>query len=135
MPSDIEQDTSGHGAVLCIWEIYISVRAGLDICTPGEHKDLRDDLSDGITAMNRFIVANNIPPVSSAQVNAAVAARDKRYHDEAAKLAPDKIHEQCTSDETTRLIGAFEQESRDQRRRRIADLLSVPRQPLMNPCL
>jgi len=137
----VGQDDSGHGAVLCVWHIYISARQTLDGCFPGAYPELRQDLSDGIAAMNGFIVANSLHPTSTAEVEASVAASDRdarlKWSETIQSLRPTKeqIQAACRNDEAGRMIIAMANQPREQRRQMIRDLLSVPRPPVMNPCM
>jgi len=131
----VEEDTSGHGAVLCAWRMYINLRVGLDLCFPNEYSELREDLDDAIAAMNRFIVDNRVPATSMDEVEAFAAAEDARQRSEAAAVAPDKLREACSAGELGQMINGISQIPRAERRKTVADLLSVPRQPVLNPCL
>jgi hypothetical protein len=87
----IEEDTSGHGAVLCAWRVYINLRAGLNLCFPSEYPELREDLDSAIGSMNRFIAANRKPPTTMAEVEALVAGGGQRSLP--AGVGADKLRE------------------------------------------
>jgi hypothetical protein len=134
--SMVEVDHSGHGAVLCVWQLCIYLREALNACFADSHTDLRQDLTDGITAMNGFIVSNSLHPISSADVEAAVAATETRARLQLSlsNLTPDRVRA-CRTDAVGHMVTQMAEKTREQRRQIIRDLLSVPRPPVMNPCL
>jgi hypothetical protein len=130
----VEIDSSGHGAVLCTWEIYVTVRNAIDLCFPSEFRALRSDVSEGIEAMNRFIVANSPTPVTLATLDRAIAermARDRRYLPAGEKAADIRYCKNMRQE----FLEPFAKQSHDEFQRSMADLLSVPRIPVLNPCL
>src|SRR5271167_419646 len=68
-------DHSGHGAVLCAWRIYVDTLVALDVCQPGAHGELRQDLVEATDAIADFIVANSLTPVKKAELAAYIAKR------------------------------------------------------------
>jgi len=116
-------DVSGHGAVMCSWEIYVGVAAALEICPEFRNEPLKADLANAIDRINDFIVANSLSPVSKAEVEKAAASR----REAASRL--------CRSDDFAGMIKALGSMSHDKLMSSVADLLSVPRPPVMNPCL
>jgi hypothetical protein len=66
-------DLSGHGAVLCSWEIYVALAAALGICPEYRNEPLRADLANTIDRINEFI--NNLFPVSKAELEKLAASR------------------------------------------------------------
>ena len=128
-------DNSGHGAVLCLWKIYIAARADLDICSPDVHPDLRSDLDAGISAMNEFIVANDIVPNTRERVEGEVVRESNRLSEAARKFPADRLAKTCAPANLKTLTYGLSEKSHAQRQAMIADLLSVPRPPVVNPCL
>jgi len=136
----IGEDRSGHGAVLCQWKLSISVRAGLNLCFPQQYPEYREDLDYAIAAMNDFIVANSLSPTTKGEVEAEVAALDERarkQRDEArTQLGPEELQRKCGASIFGRRIAEFAQTTtREQRRKELSDLLSVPRPPVTAPCI
>jgi hypothetical protein len=135
----VGQDNSGHGAVLCMWRLYISFRQGLNLCFLSQYPEFKEDLNYAVGAMNDFIAANSLAPTSKEEVEAAVATLDeraKKQGDEAtAQLGGEEFQRRCTSRDFGRGIVKMAEMTREQRRRQISDLLSVPRPPVMNPCM
>jgi hypothetical protein len=69
-------DNSGHGAVLCHWQMVVGQATYLDVCHPNEDRALKDALANGIEAINGFIIANSPTPISNADLEAQIA-RDR----------------------------------------------------------
>jgi hypothetical protein len=128
-----EFDTSGKGAVLCTWSIMVEMRNGIDLCFPGEYPSMRRQLSEGIDATNDFIVANSPAPTTKAQLEAAIVDRAKKERDRlAGQPGPIAETQHC---QTLRKDWLAKSQSDEEFKRWLADFLSVPRKPLMNPCL
>jgi hypothetical protein len=117
-------DVSGHGAVLCSWEIYVGVAAALEICPEFRNEPLKADLANAIDRINDFIVANSLFPISKAELETRAASRTG----DASQL--------CRPDgPAAAMLKSFGSLSHDKLMSSVADLLSVPRPPVMNPCL
>jgi hypothetical protein len=117
-------DLSGHGAVLCSWEIYVALAAALEICPEYRNEPLKADLAYAIDRINDFIVANNLFPVSKAELEKRAASR----REDASRL--------CRPDSPAAgMLKSLGSVSHDKLVSSVADLLSVPRPPVMNPCL
>ncbi|MBI5164536.1 MAG: hypothetical protein HY985_11625 [Magnetospirillum sp.] len=61
--SHLEFDASGHGAVLCSWQLYSRMYAGLAVCGDG-NDEWKAELFTALERMNEFIVANTLTAVS-----------------------------------------------------------------------
>jgi hypothetical protein len=116
-------DTSGHGAVMCSWGIFVGVHAALEICPEFRNEPLKADLASAIDRINDFIVANSLSPVSKADLMKRAASGRK------------DVPQLCRSDDMAGMIKAFGSMSHDKFTSTVSDLLSVPRPPVMNPCL
>src|SRR5258708_16467804 len=68
-------DVSGHGAVLCAWEIYNALAAAIEICPEYRSEPLKADLADAIDRINNFIVANSLSPVTKTELKKRAASR------------------------------------------------------------
>jgi hypothetical protein len=124
-------DVSGHGAVLCTWEIFIGVSEGLEACFPGQDPELRQDMKNAIAAINDFIVANSLMPTTITEVEARVSVRRQAA---ASRVSEDKSGNECRGGALGQLINALRKMPRELRLRAVSDLLSVPRPPVTNPC-
>lgn len=123
-------DRSGHGAVLCTWMVYISLRAQLSACSPGQHEELREDFDWAVGALNEFIAENdpNREPLLSWQERAAVV--DDRYQQQ-LRANP----QVCRNPDAAIFVLSFLSQPREARRRWVTEHLSVPRPPASAPCL
>jgi hypothetical protein len=119
-----EVDKSGKGAVLCAWSIYLAVQARTVTC--GWARQPADDaIDEAIAATDDFILANSShhptrPMLEDFKRRAAESERDNLTH-----------QQYCESRdvEFIRSLGP------DQIREGVKALLSIPREPVMNPCL
>lgn len=127
----IGDDESGHGAVICSWMIFVTLRAALNECPADRFVDLRADLDQGVTAMEAFIVANSVLPTTVAELRAKAAAEAARTRNAVPSSGP----RACPTGDVGNMIAAFEDMGRPARREMVDKLLSVPRWPVSNPCL
>lgn len=123
-------DRSGHGAVLCTWMIYISLRAQLSACNPGQHQELREDFDWMITALNEFIADNDLNREPLLSVQERAAAADAQYQQQLRSNL-----QACQNPDAALFVVSFLREPRELRRRRVTEHLSVPRPPASAPCL
>ena len=117
----VESDTSGHGAVLCAWLIDISLKVIGDQCFPDQDKALRTALGDSIERINRFIVANE--PATPDQVHRWQAQYEQRERADA-----------CNKNGLD-FYSHFRAATPAAVRKSTDDLLSIPREPVADPCL
>ena len=123
-------DNSGHGAVLCAWKVSVDILAALDVCVPGQHPALRQDMADAVAKIADFIVANSLTPVSKSELERYVAQRHaetERQRDASGKA--------CSPEFLDDSLPKLEAIPSAQRRAETANLLAVPRPPVMEPCL
>lgn len=128
-------DHSGHGAVLCVWSLYIDLRSSLDTCFPGQYRELRDDLDAAIAAMNLFIATNSLAPTSKEALEAAITEREEKARAAVSSLNAKELAQTCASPDLHQMVTRLAGRSRNDRQKTIAELLSVPRPPVSNPCL
>ena len=57
-PRQFEKDTSGAGAVLCLWSIYLSVQAQTAACAL-PRRPVDDAIDQAIDSIDDFIIANS----------------------------------------------------------------------------
>lgn len=126
-------DDSGKGAVICSWAIYTGARATLQAC-PGDFTELRSDLDQSIALIDDFIVANGLQSTTLEEIHAREKAEYVRVEKRVTASTGD-ARKLCTEGESGKMITYFNNISAVQRKRSIADLLSVQRWPVMNPCL
>jgi hypothetical protein len=121
-------DLSGRGAVLCHWQIYITMLGTLDNCPASDEPPLKADLTDAIERINGFIVANSLDPVTREQVDEAVMQRRAASHANPWWTSPPPdIGRACRSEELAEKLRSVRAET--------DKLLGLPRPPVLNPCL
>lgn len=127
----VEMDKSGHGAVLCARLIYGSSLEWLELCDPSD--DIwRRDLVGALQRIDDFIVANSLTPVTKQELDAEIDNRVNRIRNERPSWTTAQIDKVCGG---ASLFKSIKKEGREKFLAYINDLLSVPRPPVLNPCL
>lgn len=117
-------DTSGKGAVLCGWSIYVGIEQGIRMCDlPPEPGD--ENIAPSIARVERFILENTTQGISRAVLDdykRTAGAQSDAFMQDAEEAM-------CTNIARMRdlIVGDIV--------RMTDDLLSVPREPVWNPCL
>ncbi|WP_174299466.1 hypothetical protein [Caulobacter sp. S45] len=114
-------DDLKHRAVLCSWTIYLTAQAAGERCFPGQDDAFKADLNRGIKRIEDFIKRNG-------HVDQSYVSRW-----ESQAVAESKAPGFCSSE-----AGKFYAAERARSatlQKDIDDLLSIPRTPVMNPCL
>ncbi len=120
----ISMDTSGHGAVICSWGMLIAYEAKLKTCAPDRAAASIKNIQKAIGKTNEFIVKNSILPISKEEIDVATKAKEEMYASKGKAL--------CTKEEIEILDKSF---SKDDFNIQIDKMLSVPRPPVINPCM
>lgn len=121
----VQIDNSGKGAVLCIWSIYDAVRLVGQECHPGQDAAFQAELEQSIARIDDFIIANSTHPVSKEQLEAR-RAQGLRLLQARGSICAGGAEQ---------LYQMLRGSGPDALRAQTADLLSIPREPVMNPCL
>jgi hypothetical protein len=128
-------DNSGHGAVMCAWEIYVKISIAADICSATDKEDITQRLSGAIRRIDGFIIENSPTPMSQADLD----RRKERIRADAiaalARLSNDEATRKCRTDDASRMLERLKSQPAEKFEMGVDDLLSVPRPPVMNPCL
>ncbi|MCP5081861.1 MAG: hypothetical protein GY948_09210 [Alphaproteobacteria bacterium] len=128
-----------HGAVLCFWEIAVTVRAALDVCEEMNRPEMAARLDTTIKKLNRFILNNALQKGTRVQMQSAVDARMRRFRH--SQSAPETGRVSCAKNGQKALaffnsyLTDVANKSEHEYQAGIDRLLSVPRLPSMNPCL
>lgn len=122
--STARSDNTGKGAVMCLWGVLEAARVAGDACAGNEDAAFRTDLARAIAQVDAFILKNSSVPVTPAQLEARRAAGAAQVR----RSGP-----VCTGGahafyESLKTRGAPALRASTQ------DALSVPREPVMNPC-
>jgi len=128
-------DNSGHGAVMCVWSIYVALSVALDVCDSTPDPAVKAALSDAIRQMDEFIIKNSLTPVSQAELDARKAGERTKGLAVISGLSKDDASRKCASGDISKMLAAFKTAPAGKLKAEIANLLSVPRPPVMNPCL
>ena len=130
----VQYDTSGKGAVLCSQLMLMEVRYVSQLCrwarTPAD-----DAIDKGIADIDAFVLKNSSRPVTQEML-------DQRKADYfAGRPKPGgALPRRCTADpkdfdSDTALLWSIHQMDPAALAASTAELLSIPREPLLNPCL
>jgi hypothetical protein len=135
----VVMDDSGYGAVLCVWDLYVSFKFALEACYPTEHSVAIRRLGMAIDRISAFIVENSLEPTPIDKIEAAIEKRRLKY--ESLREAAGRSTSLCKSsnehDEKffRHFVDDIEGPSEEEFTKKIESFLSVPRLPAMNPCL
>ena len=119
-----ETDTTGKGAVMCIWGIYVGLQQIGDTCFAGQDQDFKAQLADSIARTDRFIIANSPERVTQADLE----ARKQYGRAEAVQFGL------CSGD-GVQMYRMMRDQGPAALKAGTDELLSIPRKPVMNPCL
>jgi len=125
-------DVSGKGAVLCMWSITVIVQAYARGCGWDE-VPTDDAIRASIAEMDAFILDNSLTPVTQADLDRSKQAEMQRTLDFIA--ANTEAACKRGEGEFADSAWAIRQETPEQIAAGTADMLSLPREPVMNPCL
>ncbi|MEO5375672.1 MAG: hypothetical protein H7840_15620 [Alphaproteobacteria bacterium] len=128
-------DNSGHGAVMCMWGLYVDLKTTLDYCLPDKFGDLKEELSVAIGQINDFIVQNSLTKVSPADIEGRIAKQEDNIRKRIRGIPRDELEMKCVPKGMIGIIENLQSTPREKFKASIANLLSVPRPPVMNPCL
>ena len=120
----VQTDVSGKGAVLCAWTLYDTMAIIGETCHRNRDAALREELRDGVGRIENFIMANSRTPVSRQGLD---DARRQRRAELDRGL--------CRQRDAVEMYRALREQGPEAVRSNIDDLLSIPREPVMNPCL
>jgi hypothetical protein len=124
-------DHTGHGAVLCSWGIYTSLRGILQVCSPGNDAQ-RTALDAAIDRINDFIIENSLTPVSKADLEKTIQITEQGAIHAMTGASDDETKNKCMADSFFTWLKSVRPEQLD---RGVTDLLSVKRPPVQIPCL
>ena len=124
-------DNSGKGAILCTWMIYGTTKHFLDVCGGKNDQGARMRLDKTIDKINDFIVANSLTPVTKDELNKKI----KTMGFDESRMSKEELLKVCQSKDM-RSFGDYARTTpEDKFNAAIEDALSIPRPPVLNPCL
>jgi hypothetical protein len=129
-PRQFERDTTGKGAVFCVWSIYLSVQTYTRACHV-ERKPVDDAIDKAIAAIDEFIMQNSSlhPTPSTLQDFKRRAAESELRFIQGSDPNKEKY---CQRND---LVEHFRNVGPEQIDQNVRELLATPREPTMNPCL
>jgi hypothetical protein len=122
-----EGDHSGKGAVLCVWWIFLAIQASPRVCE-WQRQPVDDTIDKAVGDIDEFIIAN-----ASQHPDREALEKTKRSMIESILRDPAGTRETCKPFGFADRMRRFT--SPDGIARITSDLLSIPREPRMNPCL
>jgi hypothetical protein len=125
-PRQFETDKSGAGAVLCLWSIYLSIRAQTAACAL-PRRPVDDAMDQAIGAMDDFILANSSLHPTKAMLEAFKRDAAAATVEGARQGRP----QFCKSPD----LEKFRSTAPEKVLANVKAALAVPREPVMNPCL
>ncbi len=117
-------DNTGKGAVLCLWQIYSFIIEVGNQCFKN-NDDIQRELVESVKRIDAFIIRNSSHPVTQAQLSASEAQATQNLHKSGNMCKGDgaNLYQRVRSGGAAGIHGSLD------------ELLSVPREPVMNPCL
>ena len=128
-------DKSGHGAVRCAWEIYVTVRAHIEACSPGEDPNFEANLDYAIDQINDFIAENSLVPITKPQLMDAIEQRKLQAKRAMFGQSPEDQRKRCEAGGASSIAKLMKSTPHEAWVSGLTKLLSVKRPPVMNPCL
>jgi hypothetical protein len=128
--AEIKFDNTGKGAVLCTWSMLVAAANAAQKCGWGENLAL----GEAIGQIDAFIIANSLEPVTQEQLSARKAADSGLGYETAAGRAS-MCEYTAGSHSFGEMLWRIHASEPEQLAALTSDLLSVPREPVMNPCL
>ena len=122
---EAQVDNTGKGAVLCARMLYIAAEQVGRQCAAGQDAAFQQELTRSLSRIDRFIIANSSQPVTQAQLDAA----------RAREQAQNRRHVKLCEGDMLGLYQAIRAQGPQAMRTSVDDLLSIPREPVLNPCL
>ena len=126
--TEIKFDNTGKGAVLCTWSILVAAANAAQKCGWGD----KPALAEAIGRIDAFIIANYPEPITHEQLDARKAADAGLGYETAAGRASMCEH---TTGSFGEMLWRIQTTEPEQLAALTSDLLSIPREPVMNPCL
>jgi hypothetical protein len=133
--TSFQTDISGHGAVLCAWEIYVTVRAHIEACSPGEDPNFEANLDYAIDQINGFVAENSLVPITKPQLMDAIEQRKLQAKRAMFGHSHEGQRKRCEADGISSIAKPLKLAPQDAWVSGLTKLLSVKRPPVMNPCL
>ena len=130
----VKTDVSGKGAVLCTWSILTAVQATTEVCG-WKRLPIDATIDAAIADMDKFIIDNMPTPITQGELD----ERKRRDREGVWGAEADQIASMCElsseADTHANFASSMRQTDPVALAMSIHDSLSLPREPVMNPCL
>lgn len=134
-PNGSGQDQSGKGAVLCGWLFYVEVKNMSEVCSPAEDSEVTKNLDYAIEKISDFIVANSLKSVIKAGLEEDIKTRFLSTKEDFSIYSGEDLEEECSASYAVQVKKSLLSKSSEEFKKSIDDFLSIPRPPVMEPCL
>lgn len=131
--STFSTDHSGHGAVLCLWDIVVLTKLLSEICPELSSPKAEARLETALDRIHRFILQNAVEPVTIEDLETSIQRRRESEQKELTAIE-DKAAA-CRKSDFADLVTAFATAPDEQLEKNLEEDLSLPRIPVKNPCL
>ena len=121
----VQSDRTDKGAVLCVWGIYQAAKAVGSECHKGADAAFQFELERSLNRIDEFILANSKHPMTRKDLES------RRIEGLRQLLSSGSI---CVGD-AARLYEALRDSGAAALQSQTTNLVSIPREPVMNPCL
>jgi hypothetical protein len=133
-------DNSGHGAVGCAARTFPTLMFILDTCAPGKYPEMHRTLAKGLDDIDDFTAKNSIIPVTKESLQQERRAAEAQVGAKSAAMSADDRAKECHRPDFQSYLSKLEpaggeHAEAERIRKVIAELLSVPRPPVSNPCI
>jgi hypothetical protein len=121
-------DNSGLGAVSCAWMVHSHTYQLLKACMPSRESYLKA-YGEAVDRIEDFIVENSLTPVSKSELQKNA---ETMFDMSKQQMSMEQL---CESDFLPNSDGDLSEEKSKTFRQSIDKILSVPRPPVMEPCI
>lgn len=126
----LASDNSGKGAVWCAWEIAVEIINELEICA-SDDKEFGKNIDLAIDRINDFIVVNNLTPITKIEIEDRIKRKLSKLQQGVSKKSKEDLRKWCG----TNMASHAKSTPSEKFKSDMDELLSIPRPPVMNPCL
>lgn len=119
----LKTDVTGKGAVLCIWGIYEALRAVGQECHKNQDGSFQKELNRSLDQIDRFIIKNGHTKRANLETRRVKGLEELHASGDICLGDARKMYDQIRSRGAAALHAST------------VDLLSIPREPVMAPCL
>ncbi|MDD3019946.1 MAG: hypothetical protein PHX61_03065 [Alphaproteobacteria bacterium] len=128
-------DNSGKGAVRCSWEIYVAMKNMSELCFPDDESEFKKNLDYAVDKTNDFIIVNSLSPITKSEIEESIKRKFLELKEQISKISKEKFDKECSSGSIAQMKKHMMSKSPEEFRKAVDDVLSIPRPPVMNPCL